>query len=94
MEFFTYGPNNAKIPVNDRTNPNAIKAYYNANTGPPRPQITVIRLDPNNMIHIEWINGGTLEVADEVTGTWTDTGLSSPVVAPIDRIKRFGRVKR
>jgi hypothetical protein len=58
------------------------------------PQITLIRLDPGNMVHIEWINGGTLEVADEVTGPWTDTTLTSPVNAPIDRVMRFGRIKR
>ncbi len=28
IEFFTYGANNTKIPVNDRNNPNSIKAYY------------------------------------------------------------------
>lgn len=27
LEFFTYGPDNTKIPVNDRNNPNAVKAY-------------------------------------------------------------------
>jgi hypothetical protein len=58
------------------------------------PQITLIRLDPGNVVHIEWINGGTLEVADEVTGPWTDTTLTSPVNAPIDRVMRFGRIKR
>lgn len=58
------------------------------------PQITLIRVDPGNVVRIEWINGGTLEVADEITGPWVDTTLTSPVNAPIDRVKRFGRVKR
>jgi hypothetical protein len=30
VEFFTYGANNTKIPVNDRNNPNSVKAYYQA----------------------------------------------------------------
>src|SRR5204862_5775741 len=34
LEFFTYGPNNTKIPVNDRSNTNAVKAYYNVITTP------------------------------------------------------------
>jgi len=33
-------------------------------------------------------------MTDDLNGTWNPTGLSSPVDAPIDRVKRFGRVKR
>jgi hypothetical protein len=32
LEFFTYGTNGTKIPVNDRNNPNSVKAYYNVIT--------------------------------------------------------------
>ncbi len=66
-----------------------------ATTTPTAPVITKVNLGANNTIHIEWTGGGTLEVSDKVTGgTWTDTGLSSPADAPIDRAMRFGRVKR
>jgi hypothetical protein len=34
VEFFTYGPNNSKILVNDRTNPNAVKAYARTAVNP------------------------------------------------------------
>ena len=64
-------------------------------TTPNVPVITKVALIPGNKIHIEWTGGGTLEVSDKVTGgTWTDTGLTSPVDAPIDQVTRFARVKR
>jgi hypothetical protein len=94
LEYFSYDDSGNKISINDTNNPASIKAYYNITGTTPVPQITLIRLDPGNMVHIEWINGGTLEVADEVTGPWVDTTLTSPVNAPIDRVRRFGRVKR
>src|SRR5205823_14697926 len=34
LEFFTYGANGTKIPVNDRNNPNSVKAYYKVITTP------------------------------------------------------------
>jgi len=72
----------------------AIDWAQNLAVAPPAPRITVVRVDPGNVIHIEWTGGGTLEVSDTVTGPWTDTTLTSPVNAPIDRALRFGRVKR
>lgn len=57
------------------------------------PQITSISASGGN-VTITWIGGGTLEVADNVTGPWVDTGLSSPVTAPIDQTTRFGRIRR
>ncbi|MEW6155795.1 MAG: hypothetical protein AB1813_00070 [Verrucomicrobiota bacterium] len=68
-------------------------AFVRTSAPPPPPKFTVFRLQAGN-IHLEWEGGGTLEVSDSVTGPWVDTGLTSPVDAPIDRAARFGRVKR
>jgi hypothetical protein len=74
LEFFTYGTNNTKIPINDPTNPNAIKAYYNARITA-APQITSATVS-GGIITVLWINGGTLEFATDLAGPWTSTGDS------------------
>ena len=74
IEFFSYGPNNQKIPINDRSNANAIKAYYAANVQQ-APRITSTQLAAGSLT-VVWINGGTLYSADVITGPWTSTGDS------------------
>jgi hypothetical protein len=73
LEFFTYGPNNTKIPVNDPTNPNAIKAYYDAILF----RITSVTTAGGNLT-VTWTGGGTLYSATSLgAGTiWTSTGDS------------------
>jgi hypothetical protein len=71
VEFFSYGPNNQKIPINDRTNPNAIKAYYNVITGP---QFTSVTLSGGTLT-IDWTGSGRLQQASILTRSsndWSD----------------------
>ncbi len=92
LEFFTYGPDNQKIPVNDRNNPLAIKAWYQANVSPP--QISNWSLSGGS-ITVEWKNGGTLESAPGVTGPWTSTGHSDGSFSEAATGEaRFYRVRR
>lgn len=73
LEFFTYGPNNEKIPVNSA---NGVKAYYNAVGSPFNiPKIT-LGATVNGTLNLTWINGGQLETAPTVQGPWTGTGDS------------------
>jgi hypothetical protein len=92
LEFFTYGPNNTKIAVNDRSNPNAVKAYYDisVNEGPRMS----VRLSGGNII-VEWTGGGTLQSATSVTGPWTSTGDNDGSFStPATGEARFFRVVR
>ena len=57
LEFFTYGPNNTKIPVNDRSNTNAVKAYYNVITTP-QLQFTSATLTGGTLT-IDWTGTGS-----------------------------------
>jgi hypothetical protein len=95
IEFFTYGPNNEKIPVNG-TGPNAVKAYYNITGGIPNaPEITSATVSGGS-ITIIWTGGGTLESrADFGTGAWTSTGDSDGSFSePTAGMAKFYRVSR
>jgi hypothetical protein len=92
LELFRQTPNGDKILLNDSTNPNSLKTFQARTISTP-PVITKVALGVN-VLRIEWTGGGTPEMADEVTGPWASTGLSSPADVPIDRVKRFGRVRR
>jgi len=73
VEFFTYGANGTKIPINDRSNPNSIKAYYNVNTGP-QLRFTSATLSGGNAT-FTWSGTAILQQATVLTGTptdWTD----------------------
>jgi hypothetical protein len=74
LEFFSYGPNGEKIPVNARANPNAIKAYYKVTTTPGI-RITSISI-AGGTVTINWTGGGTLYSATSLNPgtTWTSTG--------------------
>ena len=75
LEFFSYGPDNVKIPIN-ADDPNAIRAYYTAEGGTvDGPEITSATVS-DGQITIEWTGGGTLEWATSVDGIWTSTGDS------------------
>jgi len=77
LEFFTYGPNNTKIPVNDRTNPNAVKAYYKVISAA-QIQITNVSI-AGGMVTVTWTGGGTLYSTTSLNPgtTWTTTGASN-----------------
>jgi hypothetical protein len=70
-EFFSYDANGNKIPINDATNPNAIKAYYSLQGGATGPQLTVTQNGGN--IVITWTGGGELQTATDIMGPWTGT---------------------
>jgi hypothetical protein len=71
VEFFTYDENGAKIPVNDATNPKAIKAFYalQSTTG-----ATLLFTFANGQLNITWTGGGELQTATDIIGPWSDTG--------------------
>jgi hypothetical protein len=57
-----------------------------------KPRLTITR--SGNNVTVSWTGGGTLEVADSITGPWVPvTGATSPVTAAIDRLSRFARVR-
>lgn len=92
VEFFTYGANNEKIPVNaDR--PDSIKAYSTAIAGPDAPRITKASIAGGN-ITIEWTGGGTLESrAAFGAGDWASTGDSDGSYTEAATGTKFFRVK-
>jgi hypothetical protein len=71
-EFFSYDENGNKIPINDATNPNAIKAYYALQGGATGPQLTVTKNGDN--IVITWTGGGELQSATDIAGPWAGSG--------------------
>jgi len=70
LEFFTYGPNNTKIPVNDRNNPNSVKAYYNVITAP-QLKFTSATLGGGTAT-FTWTGTGILQQATVLTGRTND----------------------
>ena len=76
LEFFTYGANGTKIPVNDRNNPNSVKAYYSV-AGTPQLKFTSATLASGSLT-INWsVPSGTarLQQATVLTGSpgdWSD----------------------
>jgi len=92
LEFFTYGPNNEKIPVNDPVNPNAVKAYYEATTF----RITSVTIAGGN-VTVTWTGGGTLYSATSLdAGTiWISTGDSDgSYTAPVGTGNLFFRAQQ
>ena len=58
----------------------------------PLPKLSISRV--GNLITVTWTGGGELQVSDKVNGPWaTVAGATSPLVAPMDRLKRFARVR-
>lgn len=68
--------------------------FYPVSAGPIDPPVITSITRSGASVTVTWTGGGTLWVADSITGPWTDTGLSSPVTAPIDRTQRYGQVRR
>jgi len=65
-----------------------------ATGGGDRPKLTSIKVSGANVV-VEWTGGGTLQVADEITGPWADVaGATSPLSTPITGSKRFARIKK
>jgi hypothetical protein len=62
---------------------------------PPAPTFTVYKLNPGGTsVHLEWTGNAIFEVADDLNGPWVEVpGITSPFDAPIDRAKRFARIR-
>jgi hypothetical protein len=77
LEFFTYGVNGSKNAVNDRNNPNSVKAYYNVITTP-QLKFTTATLTGGTLT-IDWSGTGRLQQASNLTGHNTDwSDVSNP----------------
>lgn len=63
--------------------------------GAAAPHFTGITLSGDGKkVTMTWTGDATLEVADDINGPWTTvTGATSPLEAPIDRVKRFARLR-
>jgi hypothetical protein len=70
VEFFTYGANGTKIPINDRSNPSSVKAYYNVITGTEL-KFTSVTLTSGTLT-IDWTGTGTLQEASVLSGSNND----------------------
>ncbi len=71
-------------------------AYWDFNEGGAKPaaKFTSITISGLN-ITLTWSGGGTLQVANEVTGPWVDvTGATSPLTTTADQARRFARIKQ
>jgi len=97
LEFFTYGPNNTKITVNDRNNPNAVKAYYQIITVSSL-QFTSVTVSAGSVL-VSWTGNGVLQEASNLTGNQTDWSdvqgnPSSPfTVTPGATAQKFYRLR-
>jgi len=80
LEFFTYGPNNTKIPVNDRTNPNAVKAYYKVISAP-QLQFTSVTVS-GGQVHLN------VTEASVLTGNASDWSPVQPGISGTTTIDR------
>lgn|GEM_PF-1911698 len=90
LEFFTYGPNNRKIAVNDLDDPLAIKAYHQLKEDQ-RPTLTSKR----NGATLELTFTGVLQSADLANGPYTDVvGAASPATIPASNQQRFFRTRQ
>jgi hypothetical protein len=76
LEFFTYGANGTKIPVNDRTNPNSVKAYYNV-IATPQLKFTSATVSGGTLT-INWNATATLQEATALTGSQNDWTAVQP----------------
>jgi hypothetical protein len=66
VEFFSYGPNNEKVLINDRNNANAIKAYYNV--VPLRDvTLTIVSGPGDGKVTLSWTGSGTLVEASSLS---------------------------
>lgn len=96
VEFYSYGPNNQKIPINADL-PGAIKAYYQVTGGDnSQPKITVTRAG-NGDLNITWTNGGTLEASPAVAGpaaNWQAVDSDGTYTAQPTGSARFFRVRK
>jgi len=99
LEFFSYGPNNEKVPINDPNNPNAIKAYYNVNAAP-QLQFTSVTASGGNLT-LNWSSTGmvALEHATALTGSPTDwlgvtNTTATSATLPLGSGNEFFRLKQ
>ena len=95
FELFTYddAESGLKIPVNDATNPKAIKAYYALQGG--TGATLNVSVTGGNIV-ITWTGGGKLETATDIAGPWTGTGdTDGNFSTPVDGATgtKFFRVK-
>jgi hypothetical protein len=99
LEFFSYDNNGNKIAINDSTNPNAIKAYYNL-TSVGQLQFTSVTASGGNLT-LNWSSTGavTLQHATALTGNpsdWSDVTNTSvnSLTLPVGPGNEFFRLKQ
>lgn len=92
LEFFSYGPNNSKILVNDRSNPYAIKAY--ARALPAVPPAVAIKLLENGRVQVTF--EGVLEKSPLLApADWKAVeGASSPYEIAPTEAEMYFRARR
>jgi len=85
LEFFTYGPNNEKIPVNDPTHPSAVKAYHALKAAP----VVTIEAIADGKVRLTYT--GKLQHTDSLTTiNWQDVpGAVSPLEVTPEEARFF-----
>lgn len=93
VEFFSYGPDNSKILVNDASNPLAVKAYQKLKETAPL-QLSVA-LEGANVV-LSWTGGGTLEETAEVGAgaVWTTSASQANPQTLAPAGTKFYRLRR
>ncbi|HYE33643.1 MAG TPA: hypothetical protein VEH27_19645 [Methylomirabilota bacterium] len=92
LEFFSYGPNGEKIPINSDL-PGAIKAYTTL-AASNNPKLTVTRAN-DGTITISWTNGGVLEATPSLQNPqWTQVDTESPFAPAANDRMMFFRVRK
>ncbi len=92
LEFFSYGPNNSKIMVNDRSNPAAVKAYAKVKGGGVPPSVAIQNLPAGLVVTFQ----GKLQSTDALGAgaNWQDVAnATSPLtVSPTGTAKFYRAV--
>jgi hypothetical protein len=90
LEFFTYGANNAKILVNDRSNPEAVKAYAKLQV----PPTLSVKLLADGRVEVTF-QGRLLQSGSVSTPGWQEVaGATSPYVLNPTESALFFRATR
>jgi hypothetical protein len=80
LEWYSFDDQGTRVLLNDRSNPKALKAFQTRAFVPPvNPEVTGVVEGSNLKLTFK----GKLQSSDSLTGTYTDTGATSPHSVPL-----------
>jgi hypothetical protein len=95
LEWFIVDNSGQRILLNDPTNPNSPKVFYQVtgggNTGG-GPTFSSVTLSGGNLV-LDWTSNAVLEQADTIAGPWTPVpGVTKPYTTPTTGTAKFYRL--